>query len=211
MAASFAEDIPEDNLNEDVDHLRVAWVNELNSPEILDFKGELLEDMFEQVQNQQAFVDEIARDQAKMTEERAFANKLYQMEIDRIKYMIASYLRIRLAKIEKHTRHVLAVLVSRLSQAEVDYATKYLEMLESHFNDLALSKFPLEQRKLDAPDMIDTPDLDLFVFCQSQEDIGQVQCDDRGAEHINVRKGDRHVLRYRAVQSFVNDGTMALL
>ncbi|KDO26986.1 hypothetical protein SPRG_07699 [Saprolegnia parasitica CBS 223.65] len=211
MAARLADEIPEESLNEDVDKLREAWVNELNAPEILDFKVELLSDMVEQVQNQQEYVEEIARDQANMTEERAFSNKLYQMEIDRIKYMIASYLRIRLSKIEQHTRHVLASSMDRLSSAEIEYATKYLEMLDGHFHDLVLAKFPVEQRKLDADEMIDAPDLDTFVFCESKEDLGQVQCDDRGAEHIQVRQHNRHALRYRAIQSFVQDGTMTLL
>lgn len=34
-----------------------------------------------------------------LTEERAFVNKLYQMEIDRLRYMVASYLRTRLRKV----------------------------------------------------------------------------------------------------------------
>ncbi|OQS06359.1 hypothetical protein THRCLA_01599 [Thraustotheca clavata] len=208
---SSSEGMAQDNLNEDIDRLREAWINELNAPEILDFQSELMEEILEQVQNQQEFVDEISRDQEKMTEERAFANKLYQMEIDRIKYMIASYLRVRLSKIEQHTRHVISNSLDRLSQGEIDYANKYLELLDAHFHDLALSKFPVEQRKLDAPDMIDAPDLDAFVFCLSKEDLGQVQCDERGAEHVSIRQNDLHVLRYRAVQSFINEGTMVLL
>ncbi|CAK4674431.1 hypothetical protein LEN26_000184 [Aphanomyces euteiches] len=204
-------DFPEENLNEDVDSLRVAWMNELNSPELLSFQTDLISDMVEQVQNQQSYVDEIAADTAAMTEERSFANKLYQMEIDRIKYMLASYLRIRLMKIEQHTIHILNESQDKLSQGEVEYAQQYHALYVSHCNDLILSKFPEDQQKLDEDHMVDAPDLDAFVFCQSTEDIGNVQIDDRGAEHVNARKDDRHVLRYCVIRSLVEQGKMKLL
>lgn len=55
------------------------------------------------------------------------------------------------------------------------------------------------------------PDLDTFVFCESKASLGQLQCDDRGAEYITMRKDDRHVLRYRAVKTQVEDGSVALI
>lgn len=55
------------------------------------------------------------------------------------------------------------------------------------------------------------PDLDTFVFCESKTALGQLQCDDRGAEYITMRESDRHVLRYRAVKSQVEDGSVALI
>lgn len=55
------------------------------------------------------------------------------------------------------------------------------------------------------------PDLDTFVFCESKAALGQLQCDDRGAEYITLRNRDRHVLRYRAVKAQVEDGSVALI
>ncbi|ETV80019.1 hypothetical protein, variant 1 [Aphanomyces astaci] len=207
----MADDFPEENLNEDVALLRDAWANELNAPELLTFQTDLISDMVEQVQNQQSYVDEMSADVATLTEERSFTNKLYQMEIDRIKYMLASYLRLRLMKIERHTRHVLHASMDKLSPGEVDYAHSYKDLYESHCRDLLLSKLPPDHQQLDEPHMIDHPDLDTFVFCQSNQDIGNVQIDDRGSEHVNARKDDRHVLRYRVVSSLVEEGKVKLL
>ncbi|KAF0700581.1 Aste57867_8917 [Aphanomyces stellatus] len=209
--AAHAEDFPQENLNEDVEYLRIAWSNELNSPELLSFQSDLISDMVEQVQNQQSFVDEIAADTEALNDERAFTNKLYQMEIDRIKYMIASYLRLRLMKIEQHTAHVLKESKDKLSQGETEYAEQYQQLYESHCKDLLLSKFPDDHNGLNDDNMVDKPELDTFVFCQSLEDNGNIQVDDRGAEHVNARKDDRHVLRYRAVAALVDEGKMKLL
>lgn len=49
------------------------------------------------------------------------------------------------------------------------------------------------------------------MFCESKASLGQLQCDDRGAEYITMRQGDRHVLRYRAVKAQVEDGSVALI
>ncbi|RHY30464.1 hypothetical protein DYB32_004308 [Aphanomyces invadans] len=185
---TMADDFPEENLNEDVALLRDAWVNELNAPELLSFQTDLISDLVEQVQNQQSYVDDMSADVATLTEERSFTNKLYQMEIDRIKYMLASYLRIRLRKIEQHTMHVLNESLDKMSQGEIDYAHSFKDLYE-----------------------IDHPNLDAFVFCQTVEDIGNVQIDDRGSEHVNARKNDRHVLRYRVVRSLVEEGKVTLL
>ena len=50
--------------------------------------------------------------------DEALAASLYQMEIDRIKYLLASYLRTRLFKVEHYARHVMSdpELQSRLSK-----------------------------------------------------------------------------------------------
>ncbi|ETV80020.1 hypothetical protein, variant 2 [Aphanomyces astaci] len=149
----MADDFPEENLNEDVALLRDAWANELNAPELLTFQTDLISDMVEQVQNQQSYVDEMSADVATLTEERSFTNKLYQMEIDRIKYMLASYLRLRLMKIERHTRHVLHASMDKLSPGEVDYAHSYKDLYESHCRDLLLSKLPPDHQQLDEPHM----------------------------------------------------------
>jgi GINS complex subunit 4 len=70
-----------------------------NAPEILQYDDDMVSEMLEQINNQQAYVDSVNEDQAQRTEERLFVNKLYQMEIDRFRYMVSSYLRTRLHKV----------------------------------------------------------------------------------------------------------------
>ena len=55
--------------------------------------------MLEQIRNQQEYIDAINDDREALTEQKSLVNKLYQMEIDRLRYMVSSYLRTRLRKV----------------------------------------------------------------------------------------------------------------
>lgn len=70
-----------------------------NAPEILPYNEEMVTEMLEQIRNQQEYVDSVYEDRAQLTEEKSFVNKLYQMEIDRLRYTVSSYLRTRLRKV----------------------------------------------------------------------------------------------------------------
>ncbi|KAJ0399344.1 hypothetical protein P43SY_001533 [Pythium insidiosum] len=202
-----------ENLNEDVERMKTLWINEANAPEVLPFDDEMVTEMLDQLKNQQEYVDSVAEDRATLNEERAFVNKLYQMEIDRLKFVLSSYLRTRLRKIERFAPHILSdpMLTQRLSQKEIQFAKQYAMLVENHVNELALGRFPDEHRSLDADGMVLEPDLDCFVFCESKAPLRQLQCDDRGVEFVSMQEGDRHVLRYRAVKVHVEEGQMALL
>uniref|UniRef100_H3GIC8 DNA replication complex GINS protein SLD5 n=1 Tax=Phytophthora ramorum TaxID=164328 RepID=H3GIC8_PHYRM len=237
-----------DNLNEDIVRMRSLWVNELNAPEILQYNDEMVSEMLEQIRNQQEYVDSVYEDRTQLTEEKSFINKLYQMEIDRLRYMVSSYLRTRLRKIEKFAVHILgdAVLTQRLSMKERHFAQQFVMLLESHMNDLALGKFAEEHRSIAAKGMgksvdvllfervagpaqcflvltfvwmpvcwrcmsVPEPNLDTFVFCEAKDEVGGVQCDDKGDDFVQMHPVDRYVLRYRSVQSHVEAGGVELI
>lgn len=212
METPSQPEFDQENLNEDVQRMRTVWINEMNAPEILQYDDDMVSEMLEQINNQQAYVDSVNEDQAQRTEERLFVNKLYQMEIDRFRYMVSSYLRTRLHKIEKFALHILKDenLTQRLSVKERNFAQQFVVLYESHVNDLALSKFAVENRTLTAEGMVPKPNLDTFVFCQGKE-AGGVQCDDKGGDFVQVTSADRYVLRYRSVQEHVQAGTIDLI
>ncbi|TMW69475.1 hypothetical protein Poli38472_001631 [Pythium oligandrum] len=209
----MTSDFDRENLNEDVERMQTLWLNEINAPEILPYDDEMVAEMLDQIKNQQEYVDSVSEDKAALTEERAFINKLYQMEIDRLKYMVSSYLRTRLRKTEKFAQHILndPVLTQRLSQKEIQFAKQYVMLFDNHVSELALARFPDEHRSLTAEGMVVEPDLDSFVFCESKESLGQLQCDDNGVEYISMHQGDRHVVRYRSVKNHVEEGQVGLL
>ena len=82
----------------------------------------------------------------------AFGISLYQMEIDRVKYLLASYLRTRLRKIEKFVFHILGSEeeFSKLSSNEVAFASKYMEAVERHLKESCLDQIPDKFRGLSA-------------------------------------------------------------
>jgi GINS complex subunit 4 len=205
----------DDDVNEDIPLLQKAMLNERSAPEILPYEEQLVVDMHEAIENQQGHIDE-ARDKGDDIDEE-FAISLYQMEIDRVKYLLVSYLRSRLAKIEKHVLHIMGSqeLSSRLSEREKLYARRYMDMMESHFNDSVLNSFPakfraLHEKKADN-NMIDEPDLDSFVFCKVTTDLGELQMDERGDQRTVLEEGDVHILRYRPVRELVADGSIELI
>ncbi|CEG44013.1 hypothetical protein L915_10086 [Plasmopara halstedii] len=212
METSSQPEFDQENLNEDVQRMRILWVNELNAPEILPYDDEMVTEMVEQIRNQQEYVDSVNEDRAQRTEETSFVNKLYQMEIDRLRYIVSSYLRTRLRKIENFVFHILEdeELIQRLSVKERDFAQQFAMLYESHVNNLALDKFSNENRTLTAEGMVSKPNLDNFVFCQGKE-AGGVQCDDKGGDFVQVTSADRYVLRYRSVQEHVRAGTIDLI
>ncbi|ETO73642.1 hypothetical protein, variant 1 [Phytophthora nicotianae CJ01A1] len=197
METPSQPEFDQENLNEDVQRMRTLWVNELNAPEILQYDEEMVSEMLEQIRNQQEYVDSVYEDRTQLTEEKSFVNKLYQMEIDRLRYMVSSYLRTRLRKIEKFAIHILQdeVLTQRLSVKERNFAQQFVMLFESHVNDLAI---------------VSEPNLDSFVFCQGKE-AGGVQCDDKGGDFVQVTSSDRYILRYRSVQEHVQAGAIDLI
>ena len=206
--------------NEDVILLRQAFMNEKVAPEILPFKERLVRDLKDQIENQQAVIDETPADA-----DEAFASELYQMEIDRIKYLLASYLRTRIFKLQKNVLYILGneEQHSRLSLREFEFAKKYLNLIQGHLNERVLGELPDEYASLtskyeggeDNPaadtSMIPSPDLDAFVFCQVHRDVGTIVVDDDGNVQAQLNKGDLFASRYRCIQGLVEDGAVTLV
>jgi DNA replication complex GINS protein SLD5 C-terminus len=75
----------------------------------------------------------------------------------------------------------------------------YLKLLEGHLHKTVLDHFPPQQvwKTLDAPEMIDEPDLSTYVFCRSKEDVTIADGDG---------DGDRaHPIRYDDTDDFDRD------
>ena len=188
--------------------------------------------------SQQGHIDE-TRERGEDVDED-FAVSLYQMEIDRVKYLLVSYLRTRITKVlaksarmfsdavlhwfhEQIEKHVLYIMLAsdlrdRLSEREVEYAKRcvawfllyqkmkcrcdrYMDMMESHFKETILKNLPT---KFASPNdtkednnmsklktnktwhryvtcstsiAVDEPNLDNFVFCRINTDVGELAMD----------------------------------
>jgi hypothetical protein len=80
--------------------LQAAWLNEKAAPELLPFESDVVAQLIEAVQRQRQEVD----DTRTRTADAAFAANLYDMELERIKYLLRGYLRTRLTKARTHAR-----------------------------------------------------------------------------------------------------------
>ena len=120
--------------------LEEAWLNEKFSPELLESQADYVDCMMEQIQQMEDNLNKL-----KKTD---FRVEVHHMELARIRYIITSYLRTRLEKIERNTVHILEQEASRsplnphLSEGELAYAKDFLACQENHFKQLVLKHIP---------------------------------------------------------------------
>ena len=79
------------------------------------------------------------------------------MEVERVKYLLKSYLRSRIVKIEKHLLFIVEKdKASLLSQSEMEYAWTIYESRKNHFKSEFFDKISKKLNMLD--DGVDVPD-----------------------------------------------------
>ncbi|KAH7107140.1 hypothetical protein BKA62DRAFT_686093 [Auriculariales sp. MPI-PUGE-AT-0066] len=154
------------------------WLNERHAPDILPFQGELVEHALQLINDQKTLVERL-RAYPKTSEEEHFKMGLVQTEMERVKFIVRSYLRTRLFKIEKFTPYILSSqsVQTRLSAMELAHTVKYGEIIATQFNNAVLQHLPADMRALTdekhtyVPAIITEPDKMNFVFARPREDI----------------------------------------
>jgi len=131
--------------------LRYAWIGEKCSPELLPYQANLVEHVQREIAAYQARLDNDEVVQQLTT--------VIQIEIDRARFVLASYLRTRLAKIQKFATYVTTEpkAQQRLSPAELEFARGYRALMADHFNAAFLKDIPEKYRSLDGRDSMAEP------------------------------------------------------
>ena len=83
-----------ENYNEQITSIQKAIIQEENCPEILAFERNLYDNLCEIVENQDQALQEVE----KTIDKKTYFN-IYSLELERIKYLLKSYLRTRLFKV----------------------------------------------------------------------------------------------------------------
>ncbi|KNA18509.1 hypothetical protein SOVF_070120 [Spinacia oleracea] len=198
----------------DVELLKRAWRNEKSAPEILQFQASLVQRSREQIQLMEGTIEEITRNGFD-----PLIVSVYQMDMDRAQYMLRSYLRTRLQKIEKDMIHISKTdLWNRLSKEEQSFSKRCYENMKSYLDESVLSKLPsgyqsdLKQSNAsEEDDMVPESNLETFVFCKSESSIGAIPLDDSADEIVDLVAGDLYVLRYKSIKPFVENGKIDLV
>ncbi|XP_050398037.1 DNA replication complex GINS protein SLD5 isoform X1 [Patella vulgata] len=197
-----------------LEKLEEAWLNEKFSPDLLETKTDLVECMLEQIT---AMEENIQR-----AKKGDFKISIHRMEIDRIRYVLSSYLRIRLKKIEDFTAYILHQESQRkeedsplLSPEEYKFAKEYQTSVEGHFNSLALRHMPANSQTLDPKLTVIQPNLDNYIFLRVNEDTQGILIEeetlDTGEEIVDLEKGDQHIMRYRPLAPHVASSAVSLI
>ncbi|XP_027134246.1 DNA replication complex GINS protein SLD5 [Larimichthys crocea] len=147
---------------------------------------------------------------------------IHRMEIDRIRFVLSSYLRSRLQKIEKFFPHVLEREKSRgegdpslLSPEEFAFAKEYYAMTETYLKAVALKRMPPNLQTVDMLKAVPEPCLDSFVFLrvkERQENIlVEPETDDQREYVVDLEEGSQHLMRYRTIAPLVSSGAVQLI
>jgi GINS complex subunit 4 len=163
-----------------------------------------VKDVGDQINSQQNMIDDL---------EDHFESVIYQMDLDRAKYVLTDYLRMRLKKIQKFVFYLTSSneLLSRLSAAEVKFAKSYLKIAMGHFEKSVLQHIPERYRNLkESIATVPRPNLDAFVFFKVNEDVGEISCVGSD-ETVDLLQGETKVMRYKDIRPYVSDRSISLL
>ncbi|KAK1154253.1 DNA replication complex GINS protein SLD5-like [Acipenser oxyrinchus oxyrinchus] len=197
-----------------VTKLEEIWLNEKFSPELLENKSEIVECVMEQLNHMEENLQRV-----KGVDLRA---GVHRMETERIRYVLSSYLRSRLQKIEKYFPHILEKEKSRaegdpsyLSPEEFAFAKEYLANTETYLKSVALKHMPPNLQAVDLGKSVLKPNLDSFVFLrvkQRQDNIlVEPETDEQREYAIDLEEGSQHLMRYRTIAPLVASGAVQLI
>ena len=93
------------------------------APEILPYQHALVETICKQINNKDREINLRATNKAQNNTDERFYLNILRMEMERVKYLLKSYLRSRIVKIEKHLLYVVEKDQAHLlSEAEMEFA-----------------------------------------------------------------------------------------
>lgn len=196
--------------------LKEAWLNELGAPEILHYEKELVEHFKNALDIKEASIQE-QETNLENKKENILMGLVLQMEMDRVRYVLTSYLRTRLKKIEKHTLFVLSDdrTRERLSDHEETFAKSFMKLLEKHLNNSFLSHIPDKFRGLDEQtqfeQMVEKPNIQRFVFMRVTEDVGAFDITQDGESEVELNKGDILTAGYASIRELLDQKKVQLI
>ncbi|XP_017079758.1 DNA replication complex GINS protein SLD5 isoform X2 [Drosophila eugracilis] len=177
------------------------------APEILPSQTDMLELMVSQV----AHMEEQMRD----LDKNDFRAVVHSMELERVRYIMASYLRCRLQKIENFTQHILNQEASReaddkrLSPEETKFAQEFANNVDEYFNKVATQYMPNQQRG-ESEQRIVTPNMMSHVFLKANVAVPAVivGVDD---EEVDMAAGSQHIIPYQLVADLIQNNQAQLI
>ena len=176
--------------NPQIDNLVKAWRTEVNCPEVLPYKEALVKYFINTLKDQEdrleAKLDELD-DENEESDDRAnkmALHDIYSMDMERVKYSLARYLRVRILKIENMVHYIdsSSDQIGRLSEHEKEFLYSLQRINNNYRSDQierkVLNGNTAEKRAKtyltfmnDALIKNEEPDLNTFVFAMPETDV----------------------------------------
>lgn len=165
-------------VNPDITELHRMWRNEKYAPELLPFTSRVVENLSEVVEFVGEEIDEERADQDADPNDPSLV--LRCADLERVRYVLRDYLRIRLWKLTQWPQHYLErENMGLLSDAERNFLREYWHSKKRFFENRLLGGLPPSKQSLDEKgdlmDMVRRPCLNKFVYARILADLGTVE------------------------------------
>uniref|UniRef100_A0A915K8F6 DNA replication complex GINS protein SLD5 n=1 Tax=Romanomermis culicivorax TaxID=13658 RepID=A0A915K8F6_ROMCU len=186
-----------------------VWLNEKMAPELLPHRDDIV----------CCLLDELNRlDQELMGGHRAdLSVSLRKMDIERLRYILADYLRVRTVKIEKFCFSISdRDENSKLSEKEINYLIQYKQDLEEHLKKSAVDNMPGNAKKLKYEQIASQANLHHYVFARvlpekSVKNLLVDGADEQSEELVDLEENTQHLLPYKYISGNLDDGDVCLM
>jgi GINS complex subunit 4 len=192
--------------------LQEVWLNEKFSPELMQHQSDLVDCMLDQIQQMEENLRKLKKNDFRVV--------IHRMELDRIRYMVTDYLRIRLNKIERYVIHILEEETSRnpedafLSPPEHKFAREYLAHMEDHFRLIALRHMPSNVQDFDKTKMVTTPNISSHIFLRAKKNITGIVIEgdsENRDEEVDLDENSQHIMQYKPIANYLKSGAIQLI
>ncbi|KAJ6602448.1 GINS complex Sld5 component [Mycena vulgaris] len=214
------EPMPEIQIDEELpdetplEQLTRHWMNERHAPDILPAQDVLLSSILDHIRRQSDTI-QLLRGDPSSSEEEHIRIMLAQTEVERVKFIVRSYVRTRLFKIENYARYIIAneEVQTRITAAERDYASRHAHLIDRHFYASVLQSLPESQAGLEdipnfiMPPIITEPETTRAVFAHALKNT--IARTPEGT--IDLAKGSLTLLSFAAVADLVAAGDVELV
>ncbi|KAJ7186785.1 hypothetical protein C8R46DRAFT_1157963 [Mycena filopes] len=198
-----------------LEQLTRHWMNERHAPDILPAQDVLLSSLLDHIRRQSDTI-QLLRGDPSTSEEEHIRIMLAQTEVERVKFIVRSYVRTRLFKIENYARFIIAneEVQTRITTAERDYASRHAHLIDRHFYSSVLQSLPESQAGLDdipnfiMPPMVTEPDTTRAVFAHARKNT--IARTPEG-KTVDLAKGSLTLLSFAAVSDLVSSGDVELV
>ncbi|CCH59638.1 hypothetical protein TBLA_0B08230 [Henningerozyma blattae CBS 6284] len=210
---------------QDYNNLIELWRNERCSPELLPYPTKLLDRILPRLQQQMEYIESLSMG---FISEYSQSSKLpllcMEAELERLKFVIRSFLRCRLKKIDKYNFYLQSIIASSdtdsanlLSKQESIYLNKHSQILLKLFNNSILKHMPVDLQAIQDTEgsisMVDEPKWDQFVFIYVKDlstqsfmvTIPQLN------EEVELSPGSIYVMRYSVIRDLLMQGKIQLI
>lgn len=211
--------------NKDVVTLYTRWQNEKYAPELLPYDAEVVDNISEVLEFVLELLEEDREDDAREPGDSDL--HLRGHDLERVRYVLRDYLRIRLWKISQWPQHYMeSAHMAFLSEAEKSFLREYVDLKTTFFEHRLLCVFPVSKKGLDERfdqlEMIRRPDLDKHVYCRVVGDIDPIdvpptfsQGTPTPQEPLALNVGQKYLLRYSIIRKYFvskeHEGKVALI